>query len=183
MCSRARDAKSPARTGSSTQLCRGYSGVQPLSTRSARLAAHRLAQCDKNYSEVGSGCMKKSASVFSSADAAVSTKFLCSLQPQFSAPSTKTNLKSCRLVSPRKAAGWRRLMLMFSLPSDPHDYRPRFHLEDEINCGNESLAIYPPDLRWQHRLKREHPTCTERTIAHQECGWKGGDSAERKSCL
>ena len=29
--------------------------------------------------------------------------------------------------------------------------------------------------RWQHRLKREHPTCTERTIAHEECGWKGGD--------
>src|SRR5437773_3124942 len=48
-----------ARAGSSTQLCRGYSGVQPLSTRSARLAAHRLTQCDKNYSEVGSGCMKK----------------------------------------------------------------------------------------------------------------------------
>jgi len=22
-------------------------------------------------------------------------------------------------------------------------------------------------IRWQHRLKREHPTCTERTIAHQ----------------
>src|SRR6478672_2975535 len=32
-------------------------------------------------------------------------------------------------------------------------------------------------IRWQHRLKREHPTCTERTKALiQECGWKGGDS-------
>ena len=29
---------------------------------------------------------------------------------------------------------------------------------------------------WQHRLKRERPTCTERKIAHEECGWKGGDS-------
>ena len=30
--------------------------------------------------------------------------------------------------------------------------------------------------RWQHRLKREHPTCTERTKALiEECGWKGGD--------
>ena len=34
-------------------------------------------------------------------------------------------------------------------------------------------------LRWQHRLKREHPTCTERNkIAHLECGWKGGDSGD-----
>ncbi len=31
-------------------------------------------------------------------------------------------------------------------------------------------------IRWQHRLKREHPTCTERKIAPRECGWKGGDS-------
>ena len=29
--------------------------------------------------------------------------------------------------------------------------------------------------RWQHRLNREHPTCTERWKAHSECGWKGGD--------
>ena len=35
-------------------------------------------------------------------------------------------------------------------------------------------------IRWQHRLKREHPTCTERNkIAHRECGWKGGDSVGR----
>jgi hypothetical protein len=33
--------------------------------------------------------------------------------------------------------------------------------------------------RWQHRLKREHPTCTERNkIAQRECGWKGGDSGD-----
>ncbi len=33
--------------------------------------------------------------------------------------------------------------------------------------------------RWQHRLKREHPTCTERTKALiEECGWKGGDSGD-----
>jgi hypothetical protein len=33
--------------------------------------------------------------------------------------------------------------------------------------------------RWQHRLKREHPTCTERSKALiQECGWKGGDSGD-----
>jgi hypothetical protein len=41
--------------------------------------------------------------------------------------------------------------------------------------------------RWQHRLKREHPTCTERiTSLLEECGWKGGDSggdsAEKKPC-
>ncbi len=32
-------------------------------------------------------------------------------------------------------------------------------------------------IRWQHRLKREHPTGTERRIAHGECGWKGGGSS------
>ena len=31
-------------------------------------------------------------------------------------------------------------------------------------------------IRWQHRLKREHPTCTERKPLNKECGWKGGDS-------
>src|SRR5882724_2958129 len=35
------------------------SEVQPLSTRSALLAAHRWMQCDKNYAEVRSACMKK----------------------------------------------------------------------------------------------------------------------------
>ena len=31
--------------------------------------------------------------------------------------------------------------------------------------------------RWQHRLKRERPTCTERIrIAPRECGWKHGVS-------
>jgi hypothetical protein len=35
--------------------------------------------------------------------------------------------------------------------------------------------------RWQHRLKREHLTCTERNKALiEECGWKGGDSAAKK---
>src|ERR1700686_2608856 len=34
-------------------------------------------------------------------------------------------------------------------------------------------------IRWQHRLKREHPTCTERTKSlNEECGWKGGDSGD-----
>jgi hypothetical protein len=34
-------------------------------------------------------------------------------------------------------------------------------------------------IRWQHRLKREHPTCTERTKSlNKECGWKGGDSGD-----
>ena len=32
-------------------------------------------------------------------------------------------------------------------------------------------------IRWQHRLKREHPTCTERKPLNKECGWKGGDSS------
>src|SRR6516165_484622 len=33
--------------------------------------------------------------------------------------------------------------------------------------------------RWQHRLNREHPTCTGRIkLAHRECGWKGGDSGD-----
>jgi hypothetical protein len=31
-------------------------------------------------------------------------------------------------------------------------------------------------IRWQHRLKREHPTGTERESLIEECGWKGGDS-------
>jgi hypothetical protein len=38
-------------------------------------------------------------------------------------------------------------------------------------------------IRWQHRLKRERPTCTERPIAPRECGWKhghSGDSAEEQ---
>jgi D-alanine-D-alanine ligase len=37
----------------------GYSGVQSLSTRSARLGTHMQRQCDKNYGEVRSACMKK----------------------------------------------------------------------------------------------------------------------------
>src|SRR6266849_3612804 len=41
-------------------------------------------------------------------------------------------------------------------------------------------------IRWQHRLNREHPTCTERTKALiEECGWKGGDSGDsagKKQC-
>src|SRR6202049_3130957 len=32
--------------------------------------------------------------------------------------------------------------------------------------------------RWQHRLKREHPTCTERESLNEECGWKGGDGGD-----
>ena len=49
--------------------------------------------------------------------------------------------------------------------------------------GRRSLFTNPagagsaPHPRWQHRLKREHPTCTERSKAlSEECGWKGGDS-------
>ena len=41
-------------------------------------------------------------------------------------------------------------------------------------------------IRWQHRLKREHLTCTERKSLTEECGWKGGDSgdsAERKNLV
>jgi hypothetical protein len=30
-------------------------------------------------------------------------------------------------------------------------------------------------IRWQHLLKREHPTSTERKSLTKECGWKGGD--------
>jgi len=59
MMFRASDAKSPGRGGSSTKSVEGYPGVQPLSTRSARAAAHRWMQCDKNYAEVRSACMKK----------------------------------------------------------------------------------------------------------------------------
>src|SRR4029077_20858629 len=33
-------------------------------------------------------------------------------------------------------------------------------------------------IRWQHRLNREHPTCTERQSLIEECGWKGGDSGD-----
>ena len=29
--------------------------------------------------------------------------------------------------------------------------------------------------RYQHLLKREHPTCTERISLTKECGWKHGD--------
>ena len=43
---------------------------------------------------------------------------------------------------------------------------PNFHRE------MEERSI----IRWQHRLKREHPTCTERSKSLiEECGWKGGD--------
>src|ERR1039457_5670068 len=41
-------------------------------------------------------------------------------------------------------------------------------------------------IRWQRRLKREHPTCTERKSLLEECGWKGGDSGDsagEKPCL
>jgi hypothetical protein len=41
-------------------------------------------------------------------------------------------------------------------------------------------------IRWQHRLQREHPTCTERKSLNEECGWKGGgsgSSAERKNLV
>src|SRR5437764_13025415 len=41
-------------------------------------------------------------------------------------------------------------------------------------------------IRWQHRLNRERPTCTERNFAPRECGWKHGDSgysAGKKQCL
>ena len=42
------------------------------------------------------------------------------------------------------------------------------------------LEMEPRSInRWQHRLKREHPTCTERSKALiEECGWKGGDSGD-----
>ena len=55
---------------------------------------------------------------------------------------------------------------------------PRFHA-----CRWDGRST----IRWQHRLKREHPTGTERNrIAHKECGWKGGDSgtdsAEKEPC-
>jgi len=33
-------------------------------------------------------------------------------------------------------------------------------------------------IRWQHRLKREHPTGTEISVL-EECGWKGGAVEER----
>ena len=43
---------------------------------------------------------------------------------------------------------------------------PNFHREMEERSK----------IRWQHRLKREHPTCTERSKSLiEECGWKGGD--------
>src|SRR3974390_2584477 len=35
-------------------------------------------------------------------------------------------------------------------------------------------------FRRQRRLNREHPICTERTVAHDECGWKGDDSLARR---
>src|SRR6266702_6214739 len=49
----------PAGEEAPPKSAEGYSGVQSLSTRSARPAAHRLVQCDKNYAEVRSACMKK----------------------------------------------------------------------------------------------------------------------------
>jgi Transposase len=42
----------------------------------------------------------------------------------------------------------------------------------------QTLARLARIDRWQHRLKREHPTGTERTNSlPEECGWKGGDSS------
>jgi len=40
-------------------------------------------------------------------------------------------------------------------------------------------------IRWQHRVQRERPTCTERKHRSPECGWKdgvSGDSAGEKPC-
>jgi hypothetical protein len=43
---------------------------------------------------------------------------------------------------------------------------PNFHREMEERST----------IRWQHRLQREHPTCTERIrTLTEECEWKGGD--------
>ena len=48
-----------------------------------------------------------------------------------------------------------------------------------MSPGNEVYAVMRSIDRWQHRLKREHPTCTERTKALiEECGWTGGDSGD-----
>src|SRR2546430_4908467 len=49
----------PAGEGAPPKSAEGYSGVQTLSTRSGRPAPHRSMQCDKNYAEVRSACMKK----------------------------------------------------------------------------------------------------------------------------
>src|SRR5258708_13482556 len=48
---------------------------------------------------------------------------------------------------------------------------PTFILEMEERSTN----------RWQHRLKREHPTCTERNNSLiKKSGWKGVDSGTRQ---
>src|SRR5256886_6755001 len=49
----------PAGEGAPPKSAEGYSGVQTLSTRSGRPAPHAFMQCDKNYGEVRSSCMKK----------------------------------------------------------------------------------------------------------------------------
>jgi hypothetical protein len=62
---------------------------------------------------------------------------------------------------------------------DPHRFR-----KSSGDCVYR-LAHFPlkmeerSTIRWQHRLKPEHPTCTERQQSlNEECGWKGGDSGE-----
>jgi hypothetical protein len=73
-------------------------------------------------------------------------------------------------------------------PQKPKTGKPAEHSRD---ARTPSLAQLPfsgwkqrSTNRWQHRLKREHPTGTERRQSlNEECGWKGGDSAENKSCL
>jgi Transposase IS116/IS110/IS902 family len=64
---------------------------------------------------------------------------------------------------------------------DPSIRRTKAQTSSSGDCVNR-LAQLPFSgwnwrsiIRWQHRLNREHPPCTERTKAHQECGWKGGE--------
>jgi transposase len=65
----------------------------------------------------------------------------------------------------------------------------RFHKSRDVGCylglqpgrrNSGQSEMEPRSInRWQHRLKREHPTCTERTKSLiEECGWKGGDSGD-----
>jgi len=62
---------------------------------------------------------------------------------------------------------------------------PLFQAIESLNDRNKEYdrRIARPLTRWQHLLKREHPTGTEQKLLYYECGWKGGDRgglAERK---
>ena len=63
--------------------------------------------------------------------------------------------------------------------------QPKLTIGLDLGDRNSWYCLVDEPNRWQHRLKRERPTCTERNQSLLECGWKHGDSghsAGEKPC-